>query len=713
MLNLATPLAQLKNVPPRFLKKLENLGLKTIRDLLWHFPTRYEDFSQTYLIGDLQPNQQATIRGLVRDIDVKRTWKRKMFIAEAEIEDASGTIRAVWFNQPYVKNVLKPGTLANFAGKVSVTDGELYLSNPAYEIVSKFKETRHTGRLVPVYPETRGLTSRGLRFLVKEMLIAAPSAPEILPDEVLAEFNFPEVNEALRAIHFPEKLEDAEAAKKRFAFEDLFVLQLFNLEQKAKLAECAAPPLACTPEELGVTLKLMPFPLTGAQERCLAEILEDLAKPNPMNRLLQGDVGSGKTVVAAIAALVAAHNGYQTAFMAPTEVLARQHYETLKKLFSPLEQRVNLGYLAAGGAKLFLKDDLEAELKKPGFKKAVQAGRTNIVIGTHALIQKNVAFKNLGLVIVDEQHRFGVRARAALLRSRREDNVIPHFLSMSATPIPRTLTLALFGDLELSIVDEMPKGRRLIITKVVAPENRAKAYAFIRGEIKKGRQIFVICPRINPAEESQSGKPVMDMRELLWRDVKTVKEEHERLSKKIFPDMRVAMLHGKMPSKEKVRVMSAFQGREYDILVSTSVIEVGVDIQNATVMVIEGADRFGLAQLYQLRGRVGRGTHQSYCLLFSDSGTKTSAERLAAIVAAKNGFELAEKDLALRGPGEFMGTSQTGMPDIAMRALKNINLLKDARRAAERIIGNNPGTLKKYPALLSRINSLRKEIHLE
>ena len=314
---------------------------------------------------------------------------------------------------------------------------------------------------------------------------------------------------------------------------------------------------------------------------------------------------------------------------------------------------------------------------------------------------------------MDEQHRFGVRERAALLHSRKEDNFVPHFLSMSATPIPRTLTLAMFGDLEPSIVDEMPKGRRPIITKVVAPENRPKAYAFIRGEIKKGRQVFVICPRIDPAEESASGKPVMDMRELLWRDVKTVKEEHERLSKKVFPDMRVAMLHGKMPSKEKVGVMSAFRKRESDILVSTSVIEVGVDIPNATVMMIEGADRFGLAQLYQLRGRVGRGTHRSFCLLFSDSGAKTAAERLAAIVSAKNGLELAEKDLALRGPGEFMGRSQTGMPDIAMRALKNIGLLKDARRAAERIIGNEPGALKKYPALLERVDSLRQEIHLE
>lgn len=717
MLKLSTPLDSIDGIA-RFIKKLHKLEIKTVHDLLRHFPARYDDFSQIYKISELQPNQHATVQGVVEDIDLRKSWRRRMFIVEAVIADETGSIRAVWFNQPYIKYSLRRGVRANFAGKVSEEDGEWYFSNPAYEVI-KGGELKHTGRLIPIYPETRGLTSKGLRFLIKALLDRAEKSREFIPKEILGEYRLPEINRALNDVHFPGALGDALKAKRRFAFEELFVLQLFNLRQKKKLSEYRAPQLKADIEQVKNWIASLPFELTRAQKRSLWEIIQDLERPRPMNRLMQGDVGSGKTVVAALAALIAAQNGCQTAFMAPTEVLARQHFETLKKLFFPFDQKVNLGFIASGSAKIFWSDDIEAEVKKTELRKQVANGKAQIVIGTHALIQKNVDFNRLGLVVIDEQHRFGVVQRAALVKSAMPTGgqvvsgaVLPHFLSMSATPIPRTLTLAIFGDLDLSIIDELPSGRKTIITKIVAPANRGNAYAFIRGQVKKGRQVFVICPRIEPQEIGESQPITFDRRRNLWNEAKTVKEEYERLAHKIFPDLRVAALHGKMKSKEKEAIMREFKDKKHDILVSTSVIEVGVDVPNATIMMIEGADRFGLAQLYQFRGRVGRGEHQSFCLLFTDASSKTTHDRLRALLEAKNGFELAEKDLAIRGPGQFLGESQAGMPDIAMRALQNMELLKESRSAAEKIISKS-SDLKKYPALLAKVNEFRQTIHLE
>ncbi|MDP3956679.1 MAG: GxxExxY protein, partial [bacterium] len=837
MYTLSSPLTEIKSVSPKLLKNLGRLGLKTVRDVLWHFPARYEDFSQIFPIDDLQPNQQATIQGTVEKVDTKRSWKKKIFITEAFIADETGTIRAVWFNQPYIKNSLREGSLINLSGKISVSgESELYFSNPAYEAVSKretARETLHTGRLVPIYPETRGLTSKGIRYILTNVLEGLKKIPEPLPESIRRDYKLPEINEALRAVHFPLEIDLALQAKKRFAFEELFLLQLFNIEEKNKLKKEAAPAFKIDLEKIKGWVQKLPFALTTAQKKVLLEITRDLEKPRPMNRLIQGDVGSGKTVVALLGALIAAENGYQAALMAPTEILAKQHYETFKKLLRPMAQTVTIGLLTGSGAWIFASDDLETEVKKSELLRGVKSGALHILTGTHALIEKNVDFKKLGLVIVDEQHRFGVRQRQALTRSettnpsestktekivekelsyklggiffriqeklgrfcrerqyadaleeelkknnlnfKREnpisvadrisnfadfiienrviielkakpfitkdeyyqikryletsslelgllinfqdkylkpkrvlnpkfvdsdkfvalDRLVPHFLSMSATPIPRTLTLTIFGDLDLSIIDEMPAGRKQIITKVVAPENRAKAYAFIRGIVKKGRQVFVICPRIEITDNQQlitnnneskklsviSDKPLVTA----WDDVKTVKAEYEKLSKKVFPDMRIAMLHGKMKPKEKTEIMRAFKDKKYDILVATSVIEVGIDVPNAIVILIEGAERFGLAQLYQFRGRVGRGEHQSFCLLFTDSSSKTTGERLEALITAKNGFELAERDLAIRGPGEFLGTSQTGLPDIAMRALQNMTLIQEGRVAAEKI----------------------------
>ncbi|MFH0712552.1 MAG: ATP-dependent DNA helicase RecG [Candidatus Jorgensenbacteria bacterium] len=709
MISLSAPLSEIRGIGPRFLVRLKNLGIKNVKDLLLHFPTRYEDFSQIYKISELGPQQDVTIQGKVAEITGRRSWRRHIFIVEALISDETGSIRAVWFNQPYIRNILRPGRLANFSGKITYGEGSVYLSNPTYELLTGGAEyeTKHTGRIVPIYPETRGLTSKGLRFFIKPLLQEIEKIPESIPEKVLKREGLPNVNTALRDIHFPTAIEDALLAKKRFAFHDLFYLQLHNLSEKLKLGREKAEAVTATAEEIKELTSRLPFELTDSQKKSLEEILADLGKTNPMNRLLQGDVGSGKTIIAAISAILTARAGYQTAFMAPTEILASQHYKTFIKFFPEFEKGTAL--LTSGEARVNYGHGLETILKKPALLKEIGEGKIKTIIGTHALIQKNVGFKNLALVIVDEQHRFGVEQRKTLLKNHKQGNkpVIPNFLSMSATPIPRTLSLTLFGDLDISLINELPKNRKEIITKAVAPENRMKAYAFIRGQVKKGRQVFVICPRIAAPENGGD-----ETKNRLLLEVKNVTEEYEKLAKKIFPDLRVAMLHGKMPAKEKEKTMRSFAERENDILVSTSVVEVGVDIPNATIMMIEGADRFGLAQLYQFRGRVGRGEHQSFCFLFTDSRSKSTEERLKSIIEAKNGFELAEKDLKLRGPGEFLGTTQTGMPDIAMKALQNPELVKSAREAAAEILGKDP-SLKSYPLLAGYLEQFKKEIHQE
>lgn len=716
----STPLTEVSGIGSRFLSKLKKLKIETVKDLLWHFPTRYEDFSQIYKIADLQPNQDATIQGIIKDITGRRTWRRHLFLVEALVSDDSGSIRVIWFNQPYIRNVLRPGKVANFSGKITVGEDEIYLSNPVYELInSSQQETKHTGRIVPIYPETRGLTSKGLRYLIKPILDAGVKFPEIIPQEILRQESFPEINAALQDIHFPLSLDKATIAKKRFAFEDLFFLQLYNLRERLKLAKERAVSITVNVENIKKLINSISFELTSSQKKSLWEILQDMEKPHPMNRLLQGDVGSGKTIVAAIAAITAGRLGHQTAFMAPTEILARQHYQTLTKLFQNFEGGIAL--LTSSEARVSYGHNLETVLKKPSLIKEIADGKVKIAIGTHALIQKNVTFPKLALVVVDEQHRFGVEQRRALLmysRTHDSQKPLPHFLSMSATPIPRTLSLNLFSDLNLSLITELPKNRRPIITKVVAPINRGKAYAFIRSQIKKGRQAFVVCPRIEPNQESG----ISSKQELGKLELKSVKEEYEKLSKKIFPDLNVVMLHGKMKAKEKEDIMSAFTSshsrvlldkkEKINILVATSVIEVGIDIPNATIMMIEGADRFGLAQLYQFRGRVGRGEHQSFCFLFTDSSAKTTHQRLKSIVEAKNGLELAEKDLAIRGPGEFLGTGQTGMPDLAMKALQNPELVSHAREAAESLLKRD-SSLKNHPRIYEQLNRFQKDVHWE
>lgn len=855
MIKFSTPIIEVKGIGPGILSRLKKFNFQTAGDLLKHFPSRYEDFSQIVKIADVKINEIATIQGVIQEIKLKRTWKRRMFIVEALVSDDTGSIKAVWFNQRFLLTILKKGRLVNLAGKV-ITDpkGALSMSHPTHEIVSDRKaetgEMHHTGRLVPVYPETRGITSKALRFLIKPILDNLEKIKDPIPKEILTRNKLPGINEAIQKIHFPETTKEAKIAKKRFAFDDLFLLQLTNITQRAKLAGQKSYIFETDIDYVKNLLGKLPFELTTAQKKSLWEVLKDLAKPHPMNRLLQGDVGSGKTIVAALIALIIAKSDKQSAFMAPTEVLARQHYATFKNFFTGFDKGVAL--MVSAEARVFYGDGLESEVKKNDLIKKIANGEIKIIIGTHALIQKGIGFKNLAFVVIDEQHRFGVRQRAELTRSKTtntsestnddvkivekelsyklggvffriqedmgrfcrerqyadvlekklkeeqinfkreypievgdrksnfvdfviEDRIlvdlkakpfveksdyyqmkryletsnlnlglivnfqdrylkpkrilgnkkfvdsnkfvvsnrlIPHFLSMSATPIPRTLTLTVFGDLDLSIIDELPKNRKKIITKIVAPVNRDKAYAFIRGQVKKGRQVFVICPRIDPADMKTN---------VFALDVRAVKEEYEKLSKNIFPDLKVAMLHGKMlakPSKKKpgekskAEIMDDFKERKIDILVSTSVVEVGVDIPNATIMMIEGSERFGLAQLYQFRGRVGRGEHQSFCFLFSDSTSKITYKRLQSLIDAKNGFELAEKDLEIRGPGEILGDSQTGAPDLAMKAIQNPEFIKSTRTEAENLLKKDPEILK-YPLLKTRLESFGKEIHLE
>jgi ATP-dependent DNA helicase RecG len=708
-MNLSTSVSQLPRVGPQYQKKLKNLGIKTVGDLLFHFPHRYEDFSNIVPIAQAEPGKTVCIQGEIADIKMFRTFKKRMTITEAKVKDESGEIRATWFNQPYLINTFKKGDFVFFAGKIVLKGSKKYLSSPAYEKLNLKPETlglkpnlTHMGRIIPVYPETEGMSSRWLRFIIKPLLTTIGNEiPETLPEEILKNNGLLPIKKSIWQIHFPDTLEGAEEAKKRFVFEGLFDLAIMIFRQKIKLAKERATSAPINLELIKKFISKLPFKLTDDQKKAAWQILKDMEKPRPMNRLLDGDVGSGKTVVAAIAALNMVKAGFQVAFMAPTEILAKQHFKTIKNMLN--EFGIKTGLITgkenfSGGEKIKRKEIVEK----------TKEGGIDILIGTHALVQEKVEFKKLGLVIIDEQHRFGIEQRARLCRKQ---NAVPHFLSMSATPIPRTLTLTIYGDLDLSLIKEMPKGRKKIITKIVRPEERREAYNFIREQVKEGRQVFVICPRIEPssAKATDGQGLLLDERNFSWADVKAVKQEYEKLKKEIFPDLNIGILHGKMKTEEKEKSLASFRDRKTDILVSTSVIEVGIDYPNASIMMIEGADKFGLAQLHQFRGRVGRGEYQSYCFLFSEF---IRNPRLKAMVISNDGFELAEKDLRLRGPGDLTGQRQWGIPDFVMSSLKDIELVQKTREAAKGILQKDP-ELKKYPLLKQRAEEFGTKIHLE
>ncbi|MDP3003923.1 MAG: ATP-dependent DNA helicase RecG [Candidatus Azambacteria bacterium] len=703
---------------PAAVKKLAKLKIKTARDLLYHFPFRYEDFSNFTPIADLKPNSQATTHGTILNAKNIQIFRRRLILTEIIAEDNSGAIKSVWFNQPYLLNQFKQGRQLNLSGKVVLNKKQLCFSNPAYEITNygensyNKKESLHTGRLVPVYPETYGLTSRWLRLGIKSLLRFANQIPDVLPNELKKNYHLPNLGHALSQIHFPETIEKAGLARRRFAFEELFILQLFMGLERLKLEKKTSPQIKFDEKMAKKFVSKLPFKLTDSQKKAAWQIIQDIGRNQPMNRLLEGDVGSGKTIVAAMAAYLTVLNGYQVAFMAPTEILSRQHYEKIWPLLKKFSAKggsasggkISTGLLTSTEAKIG-----DKKISKKELIKKIEAGEISIVIGTHSLIQKNVRFKNLALVVIDEQHRFGVNQRAALLAQHAtpstdsgqahntQHTTIPHLLSMTATPIPRTLGLTIWGDLDLSLIKEMPKGRKNIITKIVSPSKREWTYEFIKSEIKKGRQAFVVCPLIEESEKLSA---------------KAVKKEYERLQEKVFPELKIGLLHGRLRPKEKEKIMSEFLNKNLNILVATSVVEVGIDIPNATVMVIEGADRFGLASLYQFRGRVGRSNHQSYCFLLTDSPSSKTNKRLKAIESAQSGFDLAERDLEIRGPGDFIGVRQSGLPDLAIASLTNLKLIEETREAAKKFLVEDPN-LKNHPLLAKRVSEFQTQIHFE
>jgi len=681
-LELDTEIQFLSGVGPKTADKLKRLGIKNIRDLIFYWPRTWADFSKHKTIAGLRINEDCVIKAKISSIAPIRSPKRWMSIINAELEDETGKIKAIWFNQPYLVNVLKVGDEWILAGKVG------------WDFKNRCKtfspsQLEKEPVILPIYPETEGLTSKYLRKIIRLVLNNIDElVTDYLPDATIASEKLINLENAIRKIHFPMSRVDLDKAKERLSFDELFLIALRFLNIKKELGEKNAPVMEIDRKLLQDFATKLPYKLTNAQRKSAWEIIKDLSRPIPMNRLLEGDVGSGKTVVAAMAALVASQNKFQTVWLAPTEILANQHYQNVQALFRL--RGVRVGLLTSANKKADLKKD-------------------DLIIGTHALIQKDIEIPRLGLIIIDEQHRFGVKQRSHLRNKPIPTSkvgmgsvLIPHLLSMTATPIPRTLALALYGDLDISIIDELPEGRQKIITEVVEPSNRQKTYDFIAAEIKKGRQAFVICPLIEESEKTKIN--------LFEADRKSAVVEFEKLSKNIFPNLKIGLVHGKLKSKEKNVVMQKFKNKKINILVSTAVVEVGVDIPNATVMMIESAERFGLAQLHQFRGRVGRGEHQSYCFLFSDSNSEQAARRLNAMSCSNNGFELAQIDLELRGPGEMVGSRQSGLADLRMASLSDTIMVTRARRAAEKIVAEG---LEKYPSLASKIQEYESERHLE
>jgi ATP-dependent DNA helicase RecG len=676
------PIGEINFYCRRIQKKLAGLGLKTARDLLFYYPFRYEDLSNIKKISELKPGEAATIRARVELIRNYRSPRQHKKITEAIVRDASGKIKILWFNQWYLTETIKTGEEYFFSAKISANHYGDELISPDYEKASE--APTHTARLVPIYPATEGLSQKQIRTAVKSALPAAEKITDYLPEEVRDKNFLPALGNAVLGIHFPDSAQMAQEAMHRLAFDELFLAHLKNYWLKRSLEKKKSIPLAFHKEKISSFVSSLPFRLTDTQRKAAWEILQDTGKNSPMNRLLNGDVGSGKTLVAAIAMYNAALSGAQAAFLAPTEILAKQHYNTFCQLFNNLGVKIGL---YTRNSKI-----TNYELRITNYKTITDA--SDIVIGTHALIRENIKFKNLGLAVVDEQHRFGVEQRSALSACTKNE-CFPHLLSMTATPIPRTLTLVMYGDLELSILDQMPAGRKIIKTIAVLPEKRMAAYDFIKKEIAAGRQAFVICPLIDPSDASGA---------------KSVTQEYEKLKKEIFPELAIGMLHGKLKSAEKDEIMSRFKSGETKILVSTSVVEVGVDIPNATIIMIEGAERFGLAQLHQFRGRVGRGEHQSYCLLFSSDGKST--ERLKAMETINDGFRLAELDLKLRGPGAVYGTEQSGKIDFRLADMNNTLFVKRTADAARNLLVADPD-LKKYPVLREYLEIKLERVHLE
>lgn len=646
--------ARLLRSKESYVQALKEMGIVTLEDLLLYFPRTYRDEQNFTQINEMRTDEVNVIQGTVKSIVATRTRTGKSMI-RAVVADESGEVPVMWFNQAHLKQMFFKGSPIVLTGKLSFNKGRIMMMSPKYERPSDV--LLHTGRLVPVYPEREPIQSSWLRKKIYPLLAYAQYLVDPMPKWILEEKGLMSFSKAVKEVHFPKNDENLKAARRRLAFDELFKLQLAALKKKKIWQEGFNAGRQHRSLSLEPFLDQLPFELTGAQKRVLEHIQSDMGRDFPMLRLVQGDVGAGKTVVAAAALYLNFLEKNQGAFMAPTEILARQHYKSLVKLLQPFGLNVQLltGSSSAG--------DRDKVLTQ------VATGTCDLLVGTHALIQDSVQFPKLGLAVVDEQHRFGVKQREKLLEHGR-----PHLLSLSATPIPRTLALTLYGDQDVSVLDELPPGRQEIITRLVPEAKRQDAYLWISDQVKKGRQVFIICPLVEESEAIQ---------------VKSAVEEYERLQKEVFPDHRIGLLHGRMKAQEKDETMKSFSAGDLDILVSTSVVEVGIDVPNASIMMIEGADRFGLAQLHQFRGRVGRGQHQSYCFLLTDSSSGDARQRLNHMVKHSSGFDLAELDLAMRGPGEVYGVKQSGLPDLKVASLNDLALIQEVREVAARFIDAN------------------------
>ena len=679
---------KLKGIRRQDVAKLKKLGAETVGDLVYHFPHRHNDFADIRNVSDLQLGEDQTVVVTVWEANETRTGPRRSS-TQAVLSDETGNVRATWFNQGYLAKTFRQGTKLVLSGKVNVFRGSFVFESPEYELLTGQEELVHTGRLVPVYPIVTGLPQRTLRRLVKQALdVGISQITEVLPEDVRHRAGLMGLQNAISQAHYPDNAADWTAARRRLAFDELLLLQLAVLSRKRRWQQ----------EDDGIALKVdgvaldaflgsLPFELTKAQSKVLDEILGDIAQATPMSRLLQGDVGSGKTVVAATALVLAALNGHQGALIAPTEILAEQHYLTLTHLLSGKPEAAGDHVAVVGDGilpqpiKIGLLLGSLSKKNKDEMHERISAGEIDVMIGTHALIQEGVEPPSLALAVVDEQHRFGVMQRASIRGKGRK----PHLLAMSATPIPRSLALTVYGDLDVSVLDEMPPGRQPIKTRWLAPDKRDVAYEFVRKQVAEGRQAFIVCPLIEESEALQTRSAV---------------EEHQRLSTKVFPELSLGLLHGRMKLREKEATMERFQADELSVLVSTPVIEVGIDVPNATVMLVDGADRFGLAQLHQFRGRVGRGEHQSFCLLLADSPGEEARERLKLVERIDDGFELAEEDLRIRGPGDYMGTRQSGLPQLKVARITDHDVLGLARREATRMLDADPGLDREEHRLL-------------
>jgi ATP-dependent DNA helicase RecG len=672
---LDAKLTVLQGIGPRHAETLSKLGMQTLADMLYYYPRRYDDYSQLKPIKDLFYGEQVTVIGTIQSVHTRPIRGGKASIIEVIISDGTAGLRLSFFNQPWLSNRFKSGDAISVSGKVDQYLGRLVMNGPDWEPVEV--ESLHTNRIVPIYSLTERIAQKWLRNVMKQVVeYWAPKVVDALPESTRSSARLMTLPEALMQVHFPDSQEKLKAARERLAFDEIFYLQMGVLRQKIDWKSVEARRFPISDEWLETRLKSLPFTLTTAQQNALKDIRADLDSGKPMNRLLQGDVGSGKTVVAALAAGMIAANGAQAAIMAPTSILAEQHSRNFMRLLTGEN-----GILQENQIRLLVGDTPEPE--KEVIRAGLADGSIKIVIGTHAIIEEPVVFQDLQFAVIDEQHRFGVEQRAAL----RTKGTNPHLLVMTATPIPRSLALTLYGDLDLSIIDEMPAGRMPVNTYVLRPQERERAFTLLRGQIKDGKQAFIIYPLIEESEKIEARAAV---------------DDYETLSKEVFPDLKLGLLHGRMRPQEKDETMFKFRDRRYNILVSTTVIEVGVDVPNATVMLIEGADRFGLAQLHQLRGRVGRGSDQSYCLLIPTHEDAAENERLRAMSESNDGFVLAEKDLQQRGPGEFLGTRQSGYASgLRMASITDVKLIERARVQAQKLFEHDPYLNKPEHALLA------------